>query len=81
MANMVKPLNGIFVIHVDSQHRFIKVEDERERMKLLMMNAMKHEKFSMKYLAFMQAMSRLPMYGIWYQDFNWLLKQLKNLEL
>ena len=67
------------MIHVDAQQRIRKVEDERERMQLIMVNAMKHEKFSMPYLKFIQSMSQLPMYEVWYQDFNWLLEQLENI--
>ena len=77
-SHEAQPIDAFFVIHVDPQHRIRKVNDERERMKFLMMNAMRHEKFSMPYLAFMQALSRVPMYEVWYTDFHWLLRQLKN---
>lgn len=77
-AEEPRAIDTLYVIHVGSEHRIARVTDERLRMKYIMFNAMRHEKFSMKYLAFIQSLTRIPMYEVWYQDFNWLLEILNG---
>ena len=67
------------MIHIDPEQRIQRIEDERARMQRIMMNAMEPEKFSIPYFQFLQRMSKLPMYEVWYEDFNWFIKELEKI--
>lgn len=79
MADTIRKIDMMFVIHVDPLHRIQRVEDERDRMQWILKNAMRPEKLTMPYLQFVQALSQIPMYEVWYQDFNWLLEEIRKI--
>lgn len=76
LADEIRKMDAMYVIRIGEEHSIHPVEDERQRMQYMMLNALRHEKFTMEYLRFMQEMSRIPMYEMQYRNFDWVLEQL-----